>query len=124
MFRKFFLRRTLTRVGRQLIGTYESQSFYTSAQVEKVLDTLKISKDREYCLTLFVDPLKRMDVNQDVIRDARKSLFRYFVPDILEVDIDSNRYRSILGIDESPPRGAHTPIEKNSYITPFTSGQS
>jgi hypothetical protein len=121
MFRKFFLRETLTRVGRQLARTYGVSTFYTSAQLEKVFATLKLSKDQTYCVTLFVDPKTRNDIDSEEIQNARASLYRYFAPQILEVDIVRNRFSLFLKIDERSPNGAHTRIGVNENIGPFTS---
>jgi len=124
MFRKIFLRKTLKRVASQLMKLYGSSPFYTSAQVEKAFNLLKLSKDFEYCLALFVDPKTRKDMDPEEIRNVRLSLFRYFAPEVLEIDIDRNHFRSILKMNEHSPVGAHTPIDMNSNITPFTSGHS
>ncbi len=115
---------SLTRVGRQLAKTYGSSAFYCAGQLETVFATLKFSRDRTYFVTLFVNPRTRDDGDHEEIQNVRASLYRYFVPDVLEVDILRNHFSLFLKIDERSQNGAHTPIEMNKNITPFTTNQS
>lgn len=118
MFRRFFLRRTLSRVAILLVARYGRQEFFSKPQVLLVTDELNVQVDLEYCLQLFVDPGSNTTPEEaEEIRRRRESLYRYFDEKVLSSDIESNRYWKILNLRGQKVPGGHTQIATNEHIT-------
>lgn len=118
MFRRFFLRRTLSRVAVLLVAKYGRQRFFSLPQVALVAEELGVSADLDYCVQLFTSPDSAPNPQGvEELKRRRESLYRYFDRTILGSEIEANRYGRILNTGEHKVPGSHTSISTNEHIT-------
>ncbi len=118
MFRRFFLRRTLSRVAVLLVAKYGRRDYFSLPQVTLVAEELRVSADIDYCLQLFTSPDSAPSLQEaDELKRRRESLYRYFDRTISSSDVEANRYWRILNLGGQKVPGSHTQISTNEHIT-------
>lgn len=118
MFRRYLLKRSLSKLAGLLIERYCIEKFYTIGQIDTTIKKHNIKlRNYKYFQLLFLNEADYYtETGFTNYTDHRKSLYLYINKNISDYHIKINNFAKLLGIDISRFDNCHTPIKPNSNI--------
>lgn len=121
MFRRFTLKRSLSKLAGLLIERYGIEKFYTIGQIDTTIKKHNIKqKNYKYFQLLFLKETDYYNITGFTnYTNHRKSLYLYLNKNIPDYYIKNNNFSKLLNIDISKFDNCHTPIKPNSNINGY-----